>query len=82
MDDMSMFGNLSQLIFIWGIVGFLYLAFTIVSSRRIMKNKFLRRFGKKVRKHRLRFTIINDVFWITYIYSMFIGGYQLRTASF
>jgi hypothetical protein len=80
--DMSFLANASPFIFVWGIVGFIYLLFTILSSKKIKSNKTVRRFAKRARKYRLRFGILNDAFWITYIYAVFFAIYQFKNASF
>lgn len=79
---MSFFANFSPLVFIWGIVGAIYLMFTILSNKKLIKNKHIRKFAKRVRKYRLRFDIIHDAFWITYIYVMFFAAYQFKSAQF
>jgi hypothetical protein len=79
---MSFLANSSPLIFVWGIVGFIYLLFTILSSKKVKNNKTIRRFAKRARKYRLRFGIVNDAFWITFIYAMFFAIYQIKNANF
>ena len=79
---MSFLANCSPLIFVWAIVGFTYLIFTILSSKFIKGHKTIRKFAKKVRKYRLKFGIINDAFWITFIYGMFFAIYQFKKAEF
>lgn len=76
--DMSFLANCHPLIFVWVIVGILFLLFTILSSKKIMKNKDIRKFAKRVKKYRMRFSLINDAFWITFIYAMFFAIYQLK----
>ena len=79
---MSFFANFSPLIFIWGIVGFVYLIFAVLSSKKLIKNKTLRKFAKKIKKYRLRYDIIHDAFWITYIYVMFFAAFQIKYIQF
>jgi hypothetical protein len=42
----------------------------------------VRKFAKRARKYRLRFGIVNDAFWITYIYAVFFAMYQFKNATF
>lgn len=77
---MSFFANFSPLIFIWAIVGTIYVVFKILTNKKLIKNKHLRKFAKRVKKYRLRFDIIHDAFWITYIYAMFFSAYQFKKA--
>ena len=79
-NDMSFFANFSPLIFIWVLVGIIYLVFTILSNKKLIKNKHVRKFAKRVKKYRLRYDIIHDAFWITYIYVMFFAAYQFKKA--
>ena len=80
--DMSFLANSSPLIFIWAIVGFIYLLFTILSSKKVKNSKTIRQFAKRVRKYRLRFGIINDAFWITFMYAIFFAMYHFKNAKF
>lgn len=81
-SDLSFLANCSPLIFVWLIVGLIYLLFTILSSKKIKVSKTVRKFSKRAIKYRLRYGIINDAFWITYIYAMFFAMYQFKNASF
>lgn len=79
---MSFLANSAPLIFVWLIAGFIYLLFTILSNKRISINKAIRKFAKRTKKYRLRYGIINDAFWITYIFAMYFAMYQFKEASF
>ena len=81
-NDMSFLANSSPFIFLWLIVLFFYLTFFILSRRKLIKNKTVRHFAKKIMKHRFKIHILHDVFWITFIYAFFFALYQVRNVSF
>lgn len=79
---MSFLANCSPLIFLWLIIGFFYLLFLVLSNRKLIKNKLIRRISKKIIKHRFRLHVLHDVFWVTFIYTLFFALYQIKVVSF
>jgi uncharacterized BrkB/YihY/UPF0761 family membrane protein len=58
-----------------------YFLFKALSSRKILANKAVRHFAKKVRKYRLKYSLLNDAVWFIYIYAMFMAMLQFGQAS-
>lgn len=81
-NDMSFVANSSPFIFLWLIILVLYMIFFILSRRKLIKNKTIRHFAKKVMKHRFKLHILHDIFWITFIYAFYFALYQMRMVSF
>lgn len=59
-----------------------YVLFKALSSRKILANKAVRQFSKKIRKYRLKYSLLNDAIWFVYIYAMFMAMLQFGQASF
>jgi uncharacterized membrane protein len=78
---MSFLGNSSPLIFIWILILLTYAIFSILSSKKMISNKHVRKIAKRIRKYRLKYHIIYDAFWFTYIYAMFFCIYQFRVGK-
>lgn len=78
---MSFLANSSPLIFIWILILLTYAIFSILSSKKLISNKHVRKIAKRIRKYRLKYHIIHDGFWFTYIYAMFFCIYQFRVAK-
>ena len=53
-----------------------------MSSKNVISNKHVYKFGKSVKKHRLRYWIINECFWFTYLYTVFMAVTQFKQARF
>jgi len=79
---MSFLANSSPLIFTWIIILVVYAIVSVLSSKKMISNKHIRKIAKKIRKYRLKYSIIHDAFWFTYIYAMFFAMYQFRVAKF
>ena len=54
----------------------------ILSSKKIVSNRHVRRFFKKIRKYRLKFGLIHDAFWLTFPYAVFISMLQFKIGKF
>jgi hypothetical protein len=79
--DVSYLSNSPFLILI-AFVAVLYLLVSMLSSKRFINNKALRKTFKKIRKYRFRYNIIHDVFWACYLYAMFISMLQFKMGNF
>lgn len=78
---MSFLGN-CPVLFIFGVILVVYLLVAFLSSKRFIQNKGLRRVFKKVRKYRTKYGIINDGFWICYLYTVFVCLLQFKMGGF
>jgi NhaP-type Na+/H+ or K+/H+ antiporter len=58
------------------------LLFSILSSKKLISNKSIRHFAKKVKKYRLKYGIFNDTIWFVYLYAVFMALLQFTQASF
>jgi hypothetical protein len=80
-DDLSFLRN-SPLILVFLFVGGVYIVTSCLSSKRFISNKAIRKVFKKIRKHRMRYTIIHDAFWVCYLYAVFISVLQFKIGGF
>ena len=80
-QDISFLTN-SPLIIILLAILFLYLVVSFLSSKRFITNKFIRKLFKKIRKNRMKYSIIHDAFWVTYPYAILISLLQFKFGSF
>jgi Trk-type K+ transport system membrane component len=78
---MSFLANSSPLIFVWILILLTYAIFSILSSKKLISNKYVRKVAKKIRKYRLKYHIIHDAFWFTYMYAMYFAIYQFRVGK-
>ncbi len=81
-NDVSFLGNSSQLIILWLILAVLFLLFRLISNKKYVKNKFVRKLAKSFFKNRVKYSLVHDVFWITFLYSVFFAMYQIKVAIF
>ena len=81
-QDVSFLANSSPIIFLWTITFILYILTTLLSNRKILQNKTIRKAAKKIKKYRLRYQLLHDIFWITSIYGLFFAMYQFRVMNF
>lgn len=58
-----------------------YVLFSILSSKKLGINKAVRQTAKKIKKHRIRYSLLNDGIWFTYLYAMFMAMLQFKQAS-
>ena len=80
-SDVSYLSN-SPVILVFSFVLFIYLVVAFLSSKRFISNKSVRKLFKKIRKYRMRFGIIHDAFWGTYLYAVFISLLQFKMGNF
>jgi len=80
-NDVSYLAN-SPMIVLFIIVLTMYLIVKLLSSKRLMSNKHVRRIFKRIRKYRMKYGIINDAFWVTYLYALFISMLQFKIGNF
>ena len=74
--------NCSPFIVIFGFVIVVYFIFFVLSRKVSCLNKTLRKTAHRIRKYRLRYMIINDAFWFTYLFTVFMALLQFTQASF
>lgn len=82
LDNSSFLFNCSPFIVVMGFAVIVYVLFKALSSRKILANKAVRQFSKKIRKYRLKYSLLNDAIWFVYIYAMFMAMLQFGQASF
>ena len=80
-SDVSFLSN-CPIILIFAFIIFAYLLVKALSSKKIMSNKGVRRTFKHIRKYRMRYGIIHDAFWISYLYALFISLLQFKVGGF
>jgi len=80
-NDLSFMAN-SPLILIFIFIGAAYLLVSFLSSKKFINNKAIRKTFKKIRKHRMRYNIIHDAFWVCYLYAVFISTLQFKMGDF
>lgn len=76
-NDVSFLGNSPIIVFLLIIIG-IYLLVAILSSKRFVSNKHIRKLFKRVRKYRVRYGLIHDALWIVYPYAVFISLLQFK----
>lgn len=59
----------------------MYLIFSILKNKKLVSNKRVRRVAKSIHKHRLKYMIFHDAFWVTYLYATFMALLQFSQAS-
>ena len=79
--DVSFLAN-SPVILVFLFVGVIYLIVSFLSSKKFITNKSLRKLFKKIRKYRMRYSIIHDAFWVCYLYAVFISLLQFKMGDF
>jgi hypothetical protein len=82
MPNSSFLSNSSPFIFIFAFVVTVYLIFWVLSLKKMVKNKNVRHFAKTIRKYRLKYHILHDAFWFTFLYAFFMAIYQFKQFSF
>lgn len=80
-SDISYLSN-SPLIIILSVVLLMYLVVYMMSSKKLIANKYVRKLFKKIRKYRMKYSIVHDAFWITYPYAILISLLQFKFGSF
>jgi hypothetical protein len=80
-SDLSYLSN-SPCILVFAFVIGAYLLVGLLSSKRFIKNKMIRKIFKSIRKNRMKYSIIHDAFWICYIYAVYISMLQFKMGSF
>jgi hypothetical protein len=80
-SDMSYLSN-SPVIIVFAFILFLYALVGFLSSKRFISNKAVRKLFKRIRKRRMRFSIIHDAFWACYLYAMFVSMLQFKMGDF
>lgn len=80
-SDLSYLSN-SPILIIFAFVITTFLAVLALSSKKLIKNKVVRKLFKKIRKYRVKYGLIHDAFWVTYLYAMFISMLQFKMGSF
>ena len=80
-SDISYLAN-SPVILLFCFVIFVYLLVALLSSKRFVSNKGCRKLFKKIRKSRMRYGIIFDAFWVSYLYAVFISLLQFKIGKF
>jgi len=72
----------SPLIIILALVFIMYIVVYALSSKKVNTNKHIRKVFKKIRKYRMKYSIVHDAIWVTYPYAIFISFLQLKFGSF
>lgn len=80
-NDLSYLAN-SPLIVLFAVIISAYLIVAFFSSKRFIANKTLRRGFKSIRKTRMKYGIIHDAFWVTFLYAIFISMLQFKLGNF
>ena len=80
-SDLSLLAN-SPLIVLFAFIMAAYLLLAVLSSKRFVSNKVIRRLFKSIRKTRMKYGIIHDAFWVTFLYAVFFSLLQFKLGSF
>lgn len=81
LNNASFLFNCSPFIVVLAFAVVVYTVFKILSNRKILANKTVRHLAKKIRKYRLKYSLLNDAVWFIYLYAMFMAMLQFGQAS-
>jgi hypothetical protein len=63
-------------------VSLLFLAlFKLLSNKTVNRSKCFRKFCEEVYRERIRFALLNDTFWITFLYTVFFAMFQFKSTD-
>jgi hypothetical protein len=79
-SDVSFLGN-SPLILLLIVAVSVYLVVAMLSSKRLISNKYVRKLFKRIRKYRVKYGLLLDVCWAVYPYAIFISLLQFKMGS-
>lgn len=79
--DISFLSNCPLIVFMAIIIS-IYLLVSILSSKKLISNKHVRKLFKRIRKHRVKYGLILDACWIVYPYAIVISLLQFKMGTF
>jgi hypothetical protein len=80
-SDVSFLSN-SPIIVVVIAVAVIYLIVAILSSKRLISNKHIRKLCKRIRKYRVKYGLVYDACWAVYPYAVFISLLQFKMGGF
>jgi hypothetical protein len=78
LSDTTFLRNCSPLIIIFSIFITIFIVFKLLANKTINRWKLFRKFCQGVVDDRIKYSIINDAFWLTFTYAMFFAMFQFR----
>lgn len=78
LNDTTFLRNCSAYIILFAIMLFLLGLFKFLSSKIINRSKTFRKLCDVVYHDRIRFAFLNDIFWITFLYTVFFAMFQFK----
>lgn len=78
LNDTTFLRNCSAYIVVFVIAILLFVLFKMLSSRVVNRSKGCRKVCHAIYDDRIRISIINDAFWITYLYTCFFAMFQFK----
>jgi len=78
LNDTTFMRNCSAYVLLFAIMLFLLALFKFLSSRVTNRSKTFRKLCEVVYKDRVRFSFLNDTFWITFLYTVFFAMFQFK----
>ena len=81
LTNTSFLYNCPPFIFIISLVTVLFLVFSLLASKKVCSSKRVRSISRSIRKHRLKYMIFHDAFWVTYLYATYFALLQFTQAS-
>lgn len=80
-NDISYLSN-SPIIIIILILMLVYLLVSILSYKKLISNKHIRKLFKRIKKYRVKYALVHDIIWAVYPYAIFISLLQFKMGKF